>query len=315
MLLDEEHPAYTGALADVLDPMVHTFDQLDERLPHRRRAWPSPPTASTTCRPASPARCSPTTWWPSWLPDLPDIQARLEAGEPLRIADIGCGEGWAGIYLAEAYPHVTVDGFDLDDTSIAQARKHASERGVADRVRFEVQDVTDTTFGDTYDLVRRRRDGPRPVRPGRRARRHGAHLPAQRRRARRSTRTPPRPSTPDGDPIQRLLYGFSVLHCLPAGRSHEHSAATGTVMRPATFEGYATPAGWKTVDSAPRRARRLPLLQPRPLTEPNGPRILRRSVGRLAHLHARVCRYRRLQDDLGWFARLRGGTICRDGRS
>ena len=34
-----------------------------------------------------------------------------------------------------------------------QARKHASERGVADRVHFEVQDVTDTSFGRTYDLV------------------------------------------------------------------------------------------------------------------------------------------------------------------
>ena len=25
-----------------------------------------------------------------------------------------------------------------------------------------------------------------------------------------------------GDPIQRLLYAFSVLHCLPAGRDAEH---------------------------------------------------------------------------------------------
>ena len=29
---------------------------------------------------------------------------RLEAGESLRIADFGCGEGWASIYIAEAYP-------------------------------------------------------------------------------------------------------------------------------------------------------------------------------------------------------------------
>ena len=42
-----------------------------------------------------------------------------------------------------------------------------------------------------------------------------------------------------------------MLHCLPAGRTHEHSAATGTVMRPATFEAYATQAGFKTVDILP----------------------------------------------------------------
>ena len=153
VLLDEEHPAYTGALADVVGPMVRTFDQLVERLPHRRGRGLlrlRPPRHAGRLHPPDVRQ---RAWWPTWLPRLPDIQARLEAGEPLRIADIGCGEGWAGIYLAEAYPHVTVDGFDLDDTSIAQARKHASERGVADRVRFEVQDVTDTSFGDRYDLV------------------------------------------------------------------------------------------------------------------------------------------------------------------
>ena len=53
----------------------------------------------------------------SWLPALTDVHARLEAGDALRIADIGCGEGWAAIYLAEAYPNVRVDGFDLDGST------------------------------------------------------------------------------------------------------------------------------------------------------------------------------------------------------
>ncbi len=43
----------------------------------------------------------------------------------------------------------------------------------------------------------------------------------------------------DPDPMQRLFYAASVLHCLPVGRSEERSAATGTVMRTATLE--ATP--------------------------------------------------------------------------
>jgi len=28
-------------------------------------------------------------------------------GEPLRVADFGCGEGWASIYIAEAFPNVS----------------------------------------------------------------------------------------------------------------------------------------------------------------------------------------------------------------
>ena len=36
------------------------------------------------------------------------------------------------------------------------------------------------------------------------------------------------------------MYGFSVVHCLPVGRAdHEHSAATGTAMRPDTLREYA----------------------------------------------------------------------------
>src|SRR5690606_10946985 len=51
-----------------------------------------------------------------------------------------------------------------------------------------------------------------------------------------------------GDPIERMLYGFSILHCLPAGRDAETSAATGTVMRPDVFERYAREAGFSSVE-------------------------------------------------------------------
>ena len=54
--------------------------------------------------------------------------------------------------------------------------------------------------------------------------------------------------SPSGDPIERLLYSFSILHCLPAGRDAETSAATGTVMRPDVFEDYARAAGFSAVE-------------------------------------------------------------------
>lgn len=47
-----------------------------------------------------------------------------------------------------------------------------------------------------------------------------------------------------GDDIERLMYGFSLFVCLPDGRSHTPSAATGTVMRPDTLGRYAEAAGF-----------------------------------------------------------------------
>ena len=56
---------------------------------------------------------------------------------------------------------------------------------------------------------------------------------------------------PDGDPLERFLYGFSITTCLPDGMSHPNSAATGTVMRPATLEQYAHEAGFERVEILP----------------------------------------------------------------
>src|SRR5262249_60670897 len=57
--------------------------------------------------------------------------------------------------------------------------------------------------------------------------------------------------TAPGDTIERLMYGFSVLCCLPAGLADQPSAATGTVMRPATLRRYALEAGFRGVGNLP----------------------------------------------------------------
>jgi hypothetical protein len=44
------------------------------------------------------------------------------------------------------------------------------------------------------------------------------------------------------------MYGFSLFVCLPDGRSHTPSAATGTVMRPDTLGRYAEEAGFAGVE-------------------------------------------------------------------
>jgi hypothetical protein len=47
------------------------------------------------------------------------------------------------------------------------------------------------------------------------------------------------------------MYGFSILHCLPAGMVEQPSVATGTVMRSETLRDYAIRAGYRTVEVLP----------------------------------------------------------------
>ena len=53
--------------------------------------------------------------------------------------------------------------------------------------------------------------------------------------------------TAPGDEVERIMYAFSILCCLPAGLAEQPSAATGTVMRASTFERYAREAGFSNV--------------------------------------------------------------------
>lgn len=188
-----------------------------------------------------------------WLPAMPDVFARLEAG-PTRVADLGCGCGWSSIAIARAFGGATVDGFDTDEASIADARANATTAGVADRVRFSTTDAGDTVAAEAeggYDLVccfEALHDMAHPVEalaamramtaPG------GAVFVVDERAADALTQNDP-------DPMQRLFYAASVLHCLPVGRSDEKSSATGTVLRTATLESHAAEAGFASVEVLP----------------------------------------------------------------
>lgn len=185
-----------------------------------------------------------------WLPAMPDIHERLQSSSAARVADIGMGLGWSSIAIAKAYPNVQVDGFDLDEASVSAARKIADETGVADRVAFHVRDAGDPELSGRYDFalaVECIHDMANPV----------ATLSAMRRLVGEGgtvlivdEKVQDQFVAP-GDDVERYMYGFSVLHCLPVGMVEQPSAGTGTVMRAATFASYAEQAGFKTVDILP----------------------------------------------------------------
>lgn len=181
------------------------------------------------------------------LASIDDIHSTLTGGG--RVADVGCGLGWSSIGVALAYPDVTVDGYDIDEPSVDGARINAADSGVADRVHFHAVDAG-TVEASGYDLALALEcihDMPDPV----------AVLTAM-----RSMVTPHgsvivmdervgEEFTGDTDPVEQLMYGFSLICCLPDGRNAPGSAATGTVMRQPTFERYARDAGFSVVEVLP----------------------------------------------------------------
>ena len=185
-----------------------------------------------------------------YMPSIPDLHERLLREPGASVADVACGVGWAAISLARAYPNITVDGFDLDEPSIEIASRNAQEAGVAGRVRFEARDAADPALQSRYDLalvVESVHDLSQPVavlsaikgmlKPG------GTLIVAD-------ERTEESFSAPASE-TERFFYAYSVLCCLPSAMDDHTSAATGTVMRQATFEAYAKEAGFDAVSVLP----------------------------------------------------------------
>ena len=50
--------------------------------------------------------------------------------------------------------------------------------------------------------------------------------------------------TAPGDATERLMYGWSILHCLPATLAEHPLEATGTVLRAPTLARWAAAAGF-----------------------------------------------------------------------
>ena len=185
-----------------------------------------------------------------WLPAIADVEVRLRAQPPARVADVACGTGWSSIAMAQAYPGIRVDGVDLDHDAITAARQNAERAGVADRVNFSVTDAADLGGPGGYDLVtifEALHDMARPVDALSAARQILA---------------------PDGTVLvvdglvndeftapasarERTEYGWSVVSCLPGAMADPQTAATGAVLRPSVLRRYALEAGFRDVQTLP----------------------------------------------------------------
>jgi 2-polyprenyl-3-methyl-5-hydroxy-6-metoxy-1,4-benzoquinol methylase len=185
-----------------------------------------------------------------WLGALPDVVAHLEATARPRVADVGCGQGWSTIAVARAFPNAWVDGLDVDPASIADGRRHAAAAGLDGRVRFIEADAAELADEGPYELVlilEALHDLPRPVEALRAARTAladgGTVLVVDERVA--------DAFTAPGDEVERIMYGWSVTHCLPTQLVERPSASIGTVMRTDTVRELASEAGFGRVTVLP----------------------------------------------------------------
>lgn len=186
---------------------------------------------------------------PEWIPAMPDVHKALQR-PGAKVADIGMGTAWSSIAIARAYPNANVHGYDLDPASVERARANIRNAGLEDRVTAQVRDAGDPELSGQYDLacaIECIHDMSNPVAALSSMRRlvgdRGAVLIVDERVQDEFTAP--------GDDFERLMYGFSIVHCLQVGRAESPSVATGTVIRRSIMEGYAREAGFTDIEVLP----------------------------------------------------------------
>ena len=179
---------------------------------------------------------------PEWIPALPGVEECLHAGAA--VVDVGCGHGLSTVLMAEAFPNARFVGIDNHEASVERARKLAAERGVADRVRFEVADARD--LDGEFDLIVMLdafHDMGRPEEVAERLHRcllptgvclvvepfAGDHL------------------TDNLTPLGRVYYAASTLACTPSALSQGHARPLGAQAGPAALFATLSTGGFSSI--------------------------------------------------------------------
>jgi 2-polyprenyl-3-methyl-5-hydroxy-6-metoxy-1,4-benzoquinol methylase len=216
-LADEEFPFFTGGLMQMIVPTVTVAPQVAEAFKSGRGVTQDqylPDMYEGIERLTAP-------WYKhelvqAWIPAMPGVQEKLEAGGSA--CDVGCGSGRAPITIARALPAAELHGYDVHAGSIERARANAEAEGVADRVTFTVADGAELPQGrfdliTTFDVVHDSADPVGLMSAIRGAlREDGTYLMLE--------------MNASGDveenrnPLGKFLYNVSTLYCMTTSLAH-----------------------------------------------------------------------------------------------
>ena len=248
VLVTEDHPAHLAPLAQMVAGIGGALVQVVEA--YRSGGGVPYPLFGAAFRKGQAGINRPaflTDLVERWIPAAAGLHERLTAA-PARIADVGCGAGWSTIAAARAYPGCDVVGFDADAASIADARANAAAAGVT--AAFETADATRVAELGPFDLIlvlEALHDMSRPVDVLRAlglALGAGGSLLIADEKVAEHFHAP-------ADDIERLMYGWSIVHCLPVSLAETPSAGIGTVIRSAAVREMAREAGFARVEVLP----------------------------------------------------------------
>ncbi len=178
------------------------------------------------------------------IPMLSGTVEKLEAGG--RVLDIGCGGGVALEGLADRYPNASFVGMDSSGPAVEVARERFAGR---DNVEFHLEGGETLLDEQGFDLVMTLdclHDMARPDLTAAAIR--GALAPAGTWLV-KEMRCGPTYESNQGNPVQALMYGYSVSSCLASGTITEDGLGLGALgLDPDTLAQLVAGAGFTTFE-------------------------------------------------------------------
>ena len=182
-----------------------------------------------------------------WLPALPRVQQKLQAGA--LVADLGSGSGRAVTRMAQAFPDSRFVGHDNYGPAVESATRFAASEGVSDRVSFTQRDISEemarrydiiTTFDVIHDLADPRsalKSIHRALKPD------GIYLMLEINCA----------DSLEGNfgSLGARRYGTSVMHCMSTSLAGGGEGLGTMGLPPSKVEEFCKEAGFSAVRHAP----------------------------------------------------------------
>ncbi|MCH8850440.1 MAG: class I SAM-dependent methyltransferase, partial [Chloroflexi bacterium] len=150
LLLDEDHPAYAGALPQIFS-QPELGELFEENFTSGKRIWWDDVSPAFIQAVSGTARPFYTRLIAGGLAKVPGLSERLADGG--RVMDLACGAGIGLVKLARALPNVSLVGVDGDAHSLGLVKERLAGEGLEDRVTLVQSTLEELDHSDEYDAV------------------------------------------------------------------------------------------------------------------------------------------------------------------